>query len=78
MEVVLMLIAALLPVAVLGYYIYKKDKLRQEPPKELLKAFGFGVLSIFVSLCIVFPQLGQEMVLFVTHSFSDTLVMTLF
>ena len=60
METVFMLIAALLPVAVLGYYIYKKDKLRQEPPKELLKAFGFGVLSIFVSLCISSPlrQLG--------------------
>ena len=55
METVLMLIAALAPAAVLGYYIYKKDRLRQEPPKELLKAFGCGVLSVFVSLCISTP-----------------------
>ena len=50
-----MLIAAISPAVVLGYYIYKKDKLRQEPPKELLKAFGLGVLSIFASLCISTP-----------------------
>lgn len=55
MEVVFMLIAAISPAAVLGYYIYNKDKLRQEPPKELLKAFGLGVLSVFVSLCISTP-----------------------
>lgn len=55
MEVVFMLIAAISPAAVLGYYIYNKDKLRQEPPKELLKAFGLGVLSTVVSLCISQP-----------------------
>ena len=55
MEVVFMLIAAISPAAVLGYYIYTKDKLRQEPPKELLKAFGLGVLSTVVSLGISKP-----------------------
>ena len=40
-----MLIAAISPAVVLGYYIYKKDKLRQEPPKELLKAFGLEAPS---------------------------------
>ena len=55
METILMLIAAISPAAVLGYYIYRKDKLRQEPPKELLKAFGLGVLSTVVSLGISKP-----------------------
>lgn len=55
MEISFMIIAALAPVAVLGYYIYRKDHLRQEPPKELLKAFGMGVLSVFVSFCISVP-----------------------
>ena len=55
METILMLIAAIAPAVVLGYYIYKKDKLKQEPPKELLKAFGLGVLSVFVSLGISLP-----------------------
>ena len=50
METILMLIAAIAPAVVLGYYIYKKDKLKQEPPKELLKAFGLGALSTVVSL----------------------------
>ena len=55
METILMLIAAIAPAVVLGYYIYKKDKLKQEPPKELLKAFGLGVLSTVVSLFISNP-----------------------
>ena len=55
METILMLIAAIAPAVVLGYYIHKKDKLKQEPPKELLKAFGLGVLSVFVSLGISLP-----------------------
>lgn len=55
METILMLIAAIAPAVVLGYYIYQKDKLKQEPPKELLKAFGLGVLSVFVSLGISLP-----------------------
>ena len=55
METILMLIAAIAPAVVLVYYIYKKDKLKQEPPKELLKAFGLGVLSVFVSLGISLP-----------------------
>ena len=55
METILMLIAAIAPAVVLGYYIHKKDKLKQEPQKELLKAFGLGVLSVFVSLGISLP-----------------------
>ena len=49
------LIAALAPVAMLLYYIYHKDEFQKEPVKEVLKAFGLGVASIFVSLMISGP-----------------------
>lgn len=55
MESLLVLIAALAPAAVLVYYIYRKDKYQKEPPKEILKAFGLGILSVFVSLLISTP-----------------------
>lgn len=47
--------AALAPVAVLFYYLYRKDDFQKEPVIELLKAFGLGVLSAFLSLCISIP-----------------------
>lgn len=43
---------ALLPVAILLFYIYHKDKYKPEPVGKLIKTFTFGVVSIFVSLCI--------------------------
>ena len=49
------LIAALAPVVMLFYYIYRKDQFAKEPVKELLKAFGLGVLSTMVSFCISIP-----------------------
>ena len=49
------LLAALAPVVVLLYYIYRKDEVQKEPVKELLKAFGLGILSTFLSLCISTP-----------------------
>lgn len=49
------LIAALAPVAMLLYYIYRKDEFQKEPVKEILKAFGLGVASIFLSLMISGP-----------------------
>jgi RsiW-degrading membrane proteinase PrsW (M82 family) len=52
------LLTALLPIAVLAFYIYNKDKEKPEPTGLLLKAFFFGVLSVFVSLCISIP-LGE-------------------
>lgn len=48
-------ILALLPVTILLYYIYKKDKFYPEPPKQLIRAFLFGILSCFVSLAISLP-----------------------
>ena len=52
------LLTALLPIVVLAFYIYNKDKETPEPTGLLLKAFFFGVLSVFVSLCISIP-LGE-------------------
>jgi RsiW-degrading membrane proteinase PrsW (M82 family) len=49
------LIAALLPIAILLYYIARKDKFSPEPTGQLLKAFFFGILSIPVSMCISGP-----------------------
>ncbi len=46
---------ALLPVAILGYYIYHKDRYCPEPLKELAKALLLGVVSCFASLLISRP-----------------------
>lgn len=54
------LLVALTPVLVLLFYIYRKDKDQPEPKKEMAKAFLYGVVSVFVSLCIstLFSQMG--------------------
>ncbi len=49
------LFTALLPIAILIYYIIRKDKASPEPAGQLIKAFFFGILSIPVSLCISGP-----------------------
>lgn len=48
----LIVAVALLPVFILGWWIYRKDSLRPEPLRMLYKAFLFGVGSTFVSLLI--------------------------
>ena len=55
MTTLFIVILALLPIGVLGFYINYKDKERPEPIKLLLKTFFYGVLSVFVSLCISMP-----------------------
>lgn len=55
MQLVLLLVAALAPVAVLVYYIYRRDKYKKEPVRELLKAFGYGILSVPIALCMSVP-----------------------
>lgn len=55
MQLIFLVVAALAPVAVLIYYIYRRDKYKKEPVRELLKAFGFGVLSVPVALCMSVP-----------------------
>ena len=64
MQIILIFISALTPVAVLLFYIYRKDKVQPEPTKWLLKAFGFGVVSMFLSFMFSVPAcllLGMEM-----------------
>lgn len=49
------LLTALLPVIILVYYIYHKDKKSPEPTGQLVKAFLWGILSVPLSLCISIP-----------------------
>lgn len=55
MEAITILLTALLPVAILVYYIYHKDKKSPEPTGQLVKAFLLGVISVPLSLCISIP-----------------------
>lgn len=55
MQTVLVIIAALIPVAVLIWRIYSKDKLQPEPTSLLVKAFFFGIISLFLSLVFSVP-----------------------
>lgn len=51
----IILLIALLPVVILVYYIYHKDKKSPEPTGQLVKAFFYGILSVLLSLCISIP-----------------------
>ena len=51
----MILLTALLPIAILVYYIYHKDKKLPEPTRQLVKAFFYGILSVPLSLCISIP-----------------------
>ncbi len=51
----IIILSALLPVIVLLRFIYHQDSMKPEPTNELVKAFFYGVGSIFVSLLISTP-----------------------
>lgn len=55
MDTYIILVTALLPIIVLGYYIYHKDKKSPEPTGQLVKAFFYGILSIPLSFCMSIP-----------------------
>lgn len=55
MQLLLVLLSALAPVAVALWYIFKKDSAQPEPTKWLAKAFWFGVLSAFLSFVFSIP-----------------------
>lgn len=55
MDTYIILVTALLPIIVLGYYIYHKDKKSPEPTGQLVKAFLFGILSAPLSFCVSVP-----------------------
>lgn len=48
----LVIITAIIPALILGWWIYQKDSLRPEPLNMLYKAFLYGVGSTFVTLVI--------------------------
>ena len=55
METTTILFTALLPVAILIFYICRKDKENPEPTGQLIKAFFYGILSVPLSLCLSIP-----------------------
>lgn len=48
-------ITAILPVTVLLWFIYRKDKDAPEPTSRLVLAFVLGIASVLVSMCISVP-----------------------
>lgn len=55
MQLLLVLLSALAPVAVALWYIFKKDCAQPEPTKWLAKAFWYGVLSALLSFVFSTP-----------------------
>lgn len=55
MDTFIIILTALLPIAILMYVIYHKDRGKPEPTGQLVKAFLLGILSIPISLCISTP-----------------------
>ena len=61
----ILLIIAILPVILLGTYIYKKDK-HKEPSSLLVKLFISGIISTFIVVIvsviatIIFPFLNEN------------------
>ena len=53
--IIFILFVALLPVAVLLYYIYKKDRYQREPASQMLLAFVCGIGATFLSLAFTMP-----------------------
>jgi len=51
----IIIITALLPVAILGWWIYRKDSMRPEPLQQLFAAFFYGVGSAFVAMVLATP-----------------------
>lgn len=78
MQLTLLLLSALAPIVILAYYIYRRDKLQKEPVKELLKAFGLGILSIPVSFMISIPLELAGFYKMETHTLLDAVRMSFF
>ncbi|MBP5336531.1 MAG: PrsW family intramembrane metalloprotease [Bacteroidales bacterium] len=51
----IVLLAAVLPAIAILYFIYRKDDLRTEPPKQIVSAFFLGMLSALASMLISTP-----------------------
>lgn len=55
MEIILIIVTALLPVAVLLFYINFKDKSSPEPKSQLAKGLLYGMISAPLSFCLSIP-----------------------
>ncbi len=62
---------AVLPAIILLFYVNQQDKLQREPTKNLVKAFFYGCLSVFVSLLISVPAMRLGLFSNIIVSFSD-------
>ena len=74
----LVIITALIPALILGWWIYQKDSLRPEPLPMLIKAFLYGVGSTFVTLVITSFLAMAGVVLYDLGSFKGALSTALF
>lgn len=55
MKNMILIFIALLPVLLLLFYIYKRDKYQPEPVKQILKAFFYGTGSVVIALLLAGP-----------------------
>ena len=74
----IVLAIALLPVFILGWWIYRKDSARPEPLKLLFRAFLYGVGSTFVTVVIVSFLSMFGLVVREPGSFADAASLSLF
>ena len=74
----LILITALIPAVILGWWIYKKDSAQPEPPQMLAKAFLYGVGSIFVTLVITSFMSMMGVMVYELGSFAGAVSTALF
>ena len=74
----LILIAALIPAVILGWWIYKKDSAQPEPPQMLAKAFLYGVGSTFVTLVITSFMSMMGVMVYELGSFAGAVSTALF
>lgn len=74
----LILITALIPAVILGWWIYKKDSARPEPPRMLALAFLYGVGSTFVTLVITSLMSMMGVMVYELGSFAGAVSTALF
>ena len=82
MQILLVLLSALAPVAVALWYIFIKDNAQPEPTKWLAKAFWYGVLSALLSFAFSTPlgaifgmELNAEVYSSIFDAFADAFLL---
>ena len=75
---ILIIATALIPVLILGWWIYRKDSARPEPLNKLFQAFFYGVGSTFVTVVIVALLGFSGLVVREPGSFADAAKLSLF